>query len=281
VTGSTGNSANLLAQLLPEELGRWDAAVVLGSGLSDGAAAISAAKDIPYSEIPGLGETTVKGHKGVLSVGRLGGSDGPVVAVFQGRSHYYETGSMADAALAPRISAAMGARLLVPLSAVGATVSKLKTGTFVAITDHLNLMGKNPLEGVATPDGPPFVDLSHTYRTDIYDEVARRSPGLALGRGVLAAFSGPTYETPAEVNMAKILGAQLVGMSTVPEAVWAKHLGLDVAAYGYVTNPAAGVTDAPLNHEEVVACGASGAKMAAQLIETTLRVWIDKQTAQR
>lgn len=254
--------------------------MVLGSGLSGGGCALSSSKDIPYSEIPGLDASTVKGHPGLLTVGHLG-DGGPVVAIFRGRRHFYETGSMGGAALTARIAAAMGAKLLVTLSAMGATTTSFGVGRLVAVTDHINLMGKNPLEGVSTPDGPPFVDLSQTYRTDLYDEVARRAPELELGRGVLAAFSGPTYETPAEVAMARTLGAHLVGMSTVPEAVWARHLGLDVAAYGLVTNPAAGVSDAPLNHEDVVKQAALGAAMAAKLVETTLGVWIDNFAACR
>lgn len=274
-----GAAADYIKKTLPANYATWDAAVVLGSGLSEGASAIEVVAELPYREVPGLSTTDVKGHKGVLSVGHPKNAPQVKVAVFQGRWHYYQSASMEQAALTARLAAAMGSKLLVLLSAVGATSFETAPGSFVGITDHLNLMGVNPLLGVTGEDGPPFVDLCDTYRKDIYEKVAGAQPELGLKTGVLAAFSGPTYETPVEVAMARSLGAALVGMSTVPEAVWAKYLGLEVAAYGLVTNPAAGVVNRELSHGEVLEVASSSAANAALLVEETLRQWIDNSVA--
>jgi purine-nucleoside phosphorylase len=182
---------------------------------------------------------------------------------------------MAAVAFPARLAKALGAKLLILFSAVGACEPDLAVGAWVLIEDHVNLMGRNPLEGVQTRAGPAFVDLSHTYLADLasplQQALARR--GIALVRGVLAAFPGPTYETPAEVRMARTLGATVVGMSTVPEAVWARFLGLDVLAFGRVTNPAAGVGAGPIDHAQVLRQSQEGGREAAVILEASATAW--------
>jgi purine-nucleoside phosphorylase len=247
-----------------------DAAVVLGSGLSGAATFFGETARRPYAEIPELGSCRSAGHPGLLTQGRIGPAR---VAFFQGRRHFYEVGSMAWAGFTARLAAAMGARLLLLFAAVGGIAPELTVGQWLFVEDHLNLMGHNPLEGVTGPDGPAFVDLTRTYRSDLSAPIARAVAPLPLHRGVLAAFAGPTYETPAEVRMARTLGASAVGMSTVPEAVWGRLLGLDVVAFGRVANPAAGISDEPLRHEDVVRETAAGAEEAARLTRAALESW--------
>jgi purine-nucleoside phosphorylase len=176
------------------------------------------------------------------------------VLVFRGRRHLYEGLSMADAAATVRVGRILGARRVILVSAVGSAAEGLPVGSWVWVEDHLNLMGRNPLEGVRTADGPPFIDLCRLYRRDLYDDLRRRlgQRGISLRRGVVASFPGPTYETPAEVRMARQLGADVVSMSMVPEAVWARFLGMEVCALGHVTNPGAGLETGPLEHQEVL-----------------------------
>lgn len=250
---------------------RIDAAVCLGSGLGAGADAVAPILEIPYAEIPLLGECRVEGHAGTLRIGRAGPLN---VAVFSGRRHYYETGDMAVAAGAARIAARLGARFFVPVSAVGGVDPALSVGSWVFVTDHVNLMGRNPLLGVSTESSIPFLDLTNVYRGDLYPEAeAVLSRFMKVSRGVLAAFSGPTYETPAEVRMAAMLGASIVGMSTVPEAVWARWLGMEVAAWGLVANPAAGVGQGALDHAEVLAAAKNASADAPLAVATTLAAW--------
>lgn len=249
-----------------------EVAVLLGSGLADGAGGLGVERRARYGDVPGLGPCAVAGHPGELRRGRLGETQ---TVAFCGRRHFYEGLSMAEAGYPARLAARLGARLLVVLSAVGGVDPALPVGAWVLVDDHLNLMGRNPLEGIATPAGPAFVDLTATYRADLYPALRETlaGRGVALHRGVLAAFPGPTYETPAEVRMARGLGASLVGMSTVPEAVWARFLGLEVLAFGRVANPAAGVAPGPLDHAEVVRQSSRGGAEARILVETAVAVW--------
>ncbi|MHB8763019.1 MAG: purine-nucleoside phosphorylase [Deferrisomatales bacterium] len=272
----SGAGADPEAEAAARSLGpAWrgvSAAVVLGSGLGGTLGAAGAQAERPYAEVPGLGACRVPGHQGCLVLTEVAGRR---AVVFRGRRHLYEGISMAQAAFPARLAAALGAELLVLVSAVGGVDPALAVGAWVFVEDHLNLMGRNPLEGVATPQGPAFVDLTRTYRRDLYEPLRHALAGhsLALGRGVLAAFPGPTYETPAEVRMARTLGAAVVGMSTVPEAVWARFLGLDVAAFGRVANPAAGVTGEPLDHAEVVRQSERGGGEAAVVVEEAVAAW--------
>ena len=225
-----------------------------------------------FEDVPGFGECTVPGHRGKLLRGALAGAE---VLVFLGRRHLYEGISAARAALPSRVSAALGARVLISLSAAGAVDPAIPVGAWVLVQDHLNLMGRNPLDGVSGPEGPAFVDLTRTYRTDLHDRLEDRlsAAGLRVFRGVLAAFAGPSYETPAEIRMARTLGASVVGMSTVPEAVWARFLGLDVLALARVSNSAAGMAPGPLRHADVVREMERGAEDAGLVAEEAIRAW--------
>ncbi len=264
------------ARAARERLGpAWDGvavAAVLGSGLGGAVAGRAGDLAVGFADLPGLGACGVAGHAGRLVRTALGGRP---AAVFQGRRHVYEGLSPAQAAFPARLAAALGARLLVLLSAVGGVSEEARVGSWVLVEDHLNLMGRNPLEGVATERGPAFVDLTRTYRADLYEPLRERLArrGVALARGVLAAFPGPSYETPAEVRMARTLGAAVVGMSTVPEAVWARFLGLDVLAFGFVVNPAAGLGPGDLDHGEVVRRSQAGEAQAAAVLEEAVAAW--------
>jgi purine-nucleoside phosphorylase len=259
-------------QALGTEWEGAEVAAVFGSGLGAGARDVRVVAELDYAQVPGLGACGVPGHAGRLIRGRLAARE---IVLFQGRRHLYEGLSMAAVAFPARLARALGAKLLVLFSAVGGCRPGLDVGAWVFIEDHLNLMGRNPLEGVRTDRGPAFVDLSRAYRVDLYGRVhtAVAPRGVSLGRGVLGAFPGPTYETPAEVRMAQALGAAVVGMSIVPEAVWARFLGLDVLAFGCVTNPAAGVGDAPIDHTEVLARSGERGREAAALLEESVRAW--------
>lgn len=252
-----------------------DAAVVLGSGLDGGADAVSCEIEADYAAIPELGACSVAGHRGVLKLGRFGPLS---VLVFRGRRHYYESGSFREAAAPARIAAHLGAKVLILLSAVGGALSVLGVGSWVFVEDHVNLMGSNPLLGVKGMDGPPFVDLTKVYRTDLFGPVAEAlAPSIEPRTAVLAAFSGPTYETPAEVEFARRVGAGVVGMSIVPEAVFAKALSMDVVAWGRVANPAAGLSETPLSHAEVLKESRKGSSEAASLVSATLTAWAKAQ----
>ncbi len=249
-----------------------EVAVVLGSGLGNCLPPLDGERRCAYAEIPGLGACGVPGHAGVLQTGVL---DGCRLLMFHGRRHLYEGVPMAQAALPVRLAAHLGARLVLLFSAVGGVDPALPVGSWVFVEDHLNLTGRNPLEGVSDALGPAFVDLTHTYRTDLF--AALSVVGRSLGRGVLAMFPGPSYETPAEVRMAAALGAGVVSMSTVPEAVWARYLGLDVIALARVVNPAAGVSTQPLCHAEVVAEAAAAAGQVPAWIRAAVAVWRDNR----
>jgi len=249
-----------------------EVAVVLGYGLGAAGGDEPVRERVSYDQVPGLDRCTVPGHAGCLLRSVVGGRE---AVLFQGRRHLYEGISPAEAAFPARLAAALGARLLILCAAVGGIAPAAQVGSWVLVEDHLNLMGRNPLEGVRTPEGPAFVDLTRTYRADLYPALRERlaARGVALGRGVLAAFPGPSYETPAEVRMARALGADVVGMSTVPEAVWARFLGLDVLAFGNVVNPAAGLGEGALRHEDVVRRAAQGASQGSVVIEEAARTW--------
>ncbi len=259
-----------------------DVAVVLGSGLGktlDVLRREAGSREelvIPYAELPGFPRPSVLGHAGRLWLGDIGGLG---AAVFQGRVHFYETNAMPLASITTRVAAGLGARVAVLTTATGGIDASLGPASLVVVRDHLNLMGENPLRGWRLPDGsPPFVDLSAVYDTELSDAAAEagvrladevgaeREGRLPVREGVYAALSGPTYETPAEVEYLRRIGATVVGMSMVPEAVVARALGLRVLGLSFVTNAAGG----PVSHEEVLAAsdraaGAIGRILAAIL----------------
>jgi purine-nucleoside phosphorylase len=243
---------------------------VLGSGLGAFAHAVSDPVEVPYGDIPGWPASTAIGHAGTLVLGRFG--DVPV-AVIKGRAHLYEGLSPADVVLGVRVLGRLGVRSLVLTNACGAIDPSVEPGTLVAITDHLNLQGSSPLVGPNDETlGPRFPDMTHAYDPG-YRAIARRAAaalGLDLGEGVYAAWLGPAFETPAEIRMMRALGADLVGMSTVPEVLAARHLGIRCLALSCVTNAAAGVRPEPIDHERVLEVGARAAGDLVALLRKVL-----------
>jgi purine-nucleoside phosphorylase len=246
------------------------AMVVLGSGLADAASAADIQCRIEYSRIPGLIRPSVVGHPGVLLTGRWGGR---TVLVFQGRLHRYEGHVWDRIRLPVRIGAALGARICVLTSMSGAINPNLAPGTLVVVDDHLNAMGENPLAGLIT-DGSStqFVDLTDAYSPRLRALLATAAADLNLSieHGVYAAVTGPSYETPAEVRALRILGADVVGMSTVAEVLTARWLGLECCAVSCVANLAAGVHGTPIRHEEVLEAGRSMAERLGSLLTAFL-----------
>jgi purine-nucleoside phosphorylase len=230
-------------------------ALVLGSGLGAFADDLEDAESIPYEEVPGFARPTVEGHSGRLVLGRVGGAE---VAVMQGRFHFYEGYSLEEVTFPVRVLALLGVKSLVLTNAAGGLNNSLKQGALMLISDHLNLMGANPLRGPNDERfGPRFPDMSEVYDR-AYQEIAIQEAHaleVELRRGVYAALSGPTYETPAEIRMLRALGADAVGMSTVPESIVARHAGLKVLGISCITNLAAGVLDRPIDHAEVIETG--------------------------
>ena len=239
-------------------------ALILGSGLGAFADHLEDVRSLPFNELPGFPQATVQGHKGRFAYGRLGAS--PVLAL-QGRLHGYEGHDAATVAFPARVFGVLGARALVVTNAAGGVGEKLQPGDLMRITDHLNLTGKNPLIGPNEEMfGPRFPDLSHAYDPRLAQalEESAAATNQTLRAGVYLQMTGPSYETPAEIRMARALGADAVGMSTVPEVIAAAHQGVPVCGISCITNLAAGISPHPLSHQEVmdVARDASGRFLA-------------------
>lgn len=256
-----------------------ETAVVLGSGLGAFADDIENAVKIPYEQIPHFARSTVEGHAGQLVLGELNGVS---IAVQQGRFHYYEGYEMAQVMFPMRTFGVLGVKNVILTNAAGSTRTSLKQGTLMLIRDHINLMGVNPLRG-ANDDrfGVRFPDMTQVYDKEFqqiaYDSAMeimqeRFEKGIEktvrqiLKRGVYCALSGPTYETPAEIRMYRMQGADAVGMSTVPEAIAARHCGMKVIGISCLTNMAAGMTDEIIHHEEVMETGAKVAEIFKELL---------------
>src|SRR5512140_1158018 len=232
--------------------GQSPLAVVLGSGLGAFAEALDDRRALPFESLPGLPRATVQGHKGRLVYGTL--AQVPLLAL-QGRLHGYEGHDAATVAFPARVLGVLGARALVVTNAAGGCNPSFAPGDLMRIADHLNLTGRNPLLGPNEERlGPRFPDLTHAYdpRLATALEEAARATGQVLRAGVYAQLNGPSYETPAEVRMARALGADAVGMSTIPEVIVAAHMGLPLAGISCITNLAAGISQHPLTHGEVM-----------------------------
>ncbi len=242
-------------------------ALVLGSGFHHVLTELEVDKKISYAKIPGFPKPTVSGHAGELYFGHLG--DTPVI-VLSGRAHFYEGHPMERVTFAVRALAAYGIRDLLLTNAAGGVNRKFHSGDFMVLTDHINFMGVNPLRGVAIPGLPRFVDLTQVYdlRLSGLLHQAGRACKQKLRRGVYLAVSGPSYETPSEVRAYGKLGADAVGMSTVPEAVVARQCGLNVAAISCITNLAAGISKTKLSHAEVLETAERVKRLAAVLLKT-------------
>lgn len=244
--------------------------LILGSGLGALADAVEDPIAVPYDQVPHMKRSTAPDHAGQFVFGRLAGAD---VAVMQGRLHTYEGWSYADVSFPVRVVRLLGARALVVTNAAGAVNTDFSAGDIMLITDHIKFFGASPLQGPNLDElGPRFPDMSRVY-TPALQDVARQcaaSLGIPLRQGVYMFFPGPQYETPAEVRAARLLGADAVGMSTVPEAITAAHCGMDVLGFTLCTNMAAGVLDQPLSGEEVIAAGQAAGPRFSALVKACL-----------
>ncbi|HEY5345171.1 MAG TPA: purine-nucleoside phosphorylase [Verrucomicrobiae bacterium] len=241
-------------------------AVILGSGFHHALTELRVDKKIPYAKIPGFPKPTVSGHAGELYFGHLGKTP---VLVLSGRAHFYEGNEMECVTFATRTLAAFGISDLLLTNAAGGINKKFRAGDFMVLTDHINFMGANPLRGTLQKSLPRFVDLTETYDEKLRELLfkAGKISKLKLQRGIYLAVSGPSYETPAEIRAFAKLGADAVGMSTVPEAIAARQCGLNVAAVSCVTNLAAGISKKNLSHAEVLGTAERVKKSGASLIK--------------
>jgi xanthosine phosphorylase len=244
--------------------------IVLGSGLGALADAVQDPVVVPYADLPGFPASTVTGHAGRFVAGTLAGRR---VAVLQGRAHVYEGTSGPQLAVGVRTLAALGVRTLLVTNAAGSLRAQAPPGHLMALTDHINMMGVNPLAGPNDDElGPRFVGLGDAYDRDILAALrtAAAATGVPLSEGVYLAVAGPSFETPAEIRAFRTLGADAVGMSTVPEVIVARHAGLRVGAISAITNLAEGMGDVPLSHEQTLASAADGARHLQRLLTAVL-----------
>ena len=261
------HAARFIRSRLAEEV---HVALILGSGLGAFADALEGAQAIPYAEIPGFARPTVEGHAGRLVVGKV---EGVVVAAMQGRFHFYEGYTLEEVTFPIRALGLLGAGSLILTNAAGGLNNSFEQGSLVVISDHLNLLGANPLLGKNDERfGPRFPDMSEVYDREYQDTAISEAHamGVELRRGIYAALAGPSYETPAEIRMLRLLGADAVGMSTVPEAIVARHMGLRVLGVSCITNMAAGVLDRPISHEEVIETGERVRETFAELLRRVI-----------
>lgn len=229
--------------------------LILGSGLSSVADAVSDKVRIPFAEIPNFLKSTVEGHKGELVIGKIFSKN---VFIMAGRIHFYEGHTLKDVTYPVRLMKHLGINKIIITAAVGAVNKKFVPGDIMLITDHINFMGDNPLIGPeGALQGTRFPDMSTIYKNELFDKAAAVAKKLKLKiqKGVYMASTGPSYETPAEIKMARALGADVVGMSTVPEAIVANHCGMKVLGISYISNMAAGILKQPLTHKEVIETG--------------------------
>ena len=247
-------------------------ALVLGSGFNHVLRELEMDAEVPYAKLPGFPKPTVAGHDGRLFIGRLGRTP---VLVLSGRAHFYEGHPMERVTFAVRALAAYGITDLLLTNAAGGINLKFRAGDFMVLTDHINLMGANPLRGPAIPGLPRFVDLTRAYDTRLSALLmsAARKSKTRLQRGVYLAVSGPSYETPAEIRAFARIGADAVGMSTVPEVIVARQCGLRVAAMSCITNLAAGIGKSPLSHEDVLETAERVKRRAALLLKTFAKLY--------
>ena len=245
-------------------------AIVLGSGLGAFAEEFEEAVKIPYQQIPGFVTSTAQGHAGSLVIGKVEAV--PIIAM-QGRVHYYEGYSLEEVTFPIRTFKLLGIKTLILTNASGGVDVELSQGALMVISDHLNLMGVNPLRGPNDERfGPRFPDMSEVYSRELQELVVEesRALGITTRRGIYAALPGPSYETPAEIHMLRAAGADAVGMSTVPEAIVARHMGMNVLGISCITNMAAGISEHPINHEEVMETGRRVRETFTQLLRRVI-----------
>jgi len=247
-------------------------ALVLGSGFHHVLSELRVDAEVSYGKLPGFPPTGVSGHAGKLLIGLLGGTP---IMVLSGRAHYYEGHPMAQVTFAVRALAAYGVRDLLLTNAAGGVKRGFRPGDFMVLTDHINLMGTNPLRGPALPGVPSFVDLTCAYDPGLRTLLLRaaRACGVKLRAGTYMAVCGPSYETPAEIRAFARLGADAIGMSTVPEAIVARQCGLRVAGVSCITNLAAGLSRQTLSHAEVLETAERVKKVAAHLLQNFAKLY--------
>ncbi len=245
--------------------------IILGSGLGEYVEALEGAKILPYAKIPGFPTSTVAGHAGEWHAGTLHGKR---IAMMRGRFHYYEGYTTQDITLPVRVMQALGVRTLIVTNAAGGVNTGYVPGDLMVISDCINMTGANPLFGPNLDAfGPRFPDMSKAFTPELraIAHQCAEAAGLTLREGVYAQMTGPCYETPAEIRMLRILGADAVGMSTVPEVIVARHGGLQILGISCITNMAAGILDQPLNHAEVMETG--------ERVKSTFRALLDDVVA--
>jgi len=249
-----------------------DVAVVLGSGLGELAGRVTNARVVPYTDIPHWPPSGVIGHAGTLVLGDLGGK---YVAVLSGRAHYYEGHELGRSTFGIRVLGLLGVKTVILTNAAGGINTSFESGALMVIDDHINLFGTNPLIGPNDERfGPRFPDMTDAYSKRLRalaDQVAA-ARGIGLAHGIYAALHGPSYETPAEIRFLRTIGADAVGMSTAPETIVARHMGVEVLAISCITNMAAGVLDQPLNHAEVMDTAARVKDQFISLIVGTIEM---------
>ncbi|WP_096437429.1 purine-nucleoside phosphorylase [Alteribacter populi] len=244
--------------------------MILGSGLGDLADDIEDAVIIPYEEIPFFSKSEAEGHSNELVIGKLEGKN---VVAMKGRYHYYEGYSLDEVTFPVRVMKALGINKLIITNACGAVNTDFNPGDLMLITDHLNLVGTNPLIGRNNAElGPRFPDVSKVYDREMRSLALKiaKEEGITLQQGVYGWWSGPVYETPAEIRMIRILGGDAIGMSTVPEATVAVHSGLRVLGISCLTNMACGILDQPLSHDEVIEVAGKVRSKFIKLIKSIL-----------
>ncbi len=261
-------SAARLRKLIPF---KPEIAIVLGSGFQNTSSNLKTETQIDYRQIPGFVPTGIAGHPGRLLAGHIGSVP---VLLLCGRAHYYEGHSFETITFPMRVLAEYGIQMVLLTNAAGGINRRLRQGDFMAVSDHINLMGGNPLRGVIAKGINNFVDLSAVYDAKLRQALVRagKQSGEVVRNGVYLAVSGPTYETPAEIRAFARLGADAVGMSTVPEAIVARQCGLRVAALSCITNLAAGRNPHPLSHQDVIRTGERTGAGASRIIEGFLRL---------
>ena len=248
-------------------------AIVLGSGLGSLTNFITNKLEIPYEQIPNFPRTTVPGHEGRLIFGELGGRD---IVAMKGRFHYYEGWNMNEVVFPLRIFKLLGVENLILTNAAGGINTQFKPGDLMLIKDHIGFLADSPLRGTNMDQfGPRFPDMSQIYDREMVEVAAECAFRLhyEIRRGVYAYAKGPSFETPAEIRAFRTLGADAVGMSTVPEAITARHMGIKVLGISCITNMAAGVLDQTLNHEEVMETGRMVEEKFATLVTEIVKNW--------
>lgn len=269
-----GRIADRVSECLKYVRGKTDfiprVALILGSGLGDFAGKIDVVEYLDYSEISGFPQSTVAGHQGRFVFGYVDKT--PVVAM-QGRVHYYEGYSMEDVVLPVRLMCAMGAEILFLTNAAGGLGDGFACGDFMLITDHISCFVPNPLIGQNEESfGVRFPDMSEVYDRQLREIIRQSSDelGIVLKDGVYVQLTGPSFETPVEIRMCRLLGASAVGMSTAVEAVAARHMGMKVCGISFISNLAAGISDTPLSHEEVKEAADKAAPKFQALVKTSI-----------